>query len=79
MGAMTFFLHCTPMAGHWDSSFNPTCYGRDLFITFALVNTSFNIATDVLFASFPVPIIWNLQVRRRVRAYLIGILSLGYL
>lgn len=79
MGAMTFFLHCAPMAGHWDASLKPTCYPIKLFVTFALVNTSFNITTDVLFASFPIPIIWGLQVKRRVRAYLIAILSLGYL
>ncbi|KAK3358804.1 hypothetical protein B0T25DRAFT_620651 [Lasiosphaeria hispida] len=78
MGAMTFFLHCTPMQGHWDVSLAPTCYSTKLYITFALINTSFNITTDVLFASFPIPIIWSLQLKRRVRLYLVGILSLGY-
>ncbi|KPM34582.1 hypothetical protein AK830_g11994 [Neonectria ditissima] len=40
---------------------------------------AFNIFTDVLFATFPVPIIWTLQMKLRTRLYLIGILSLGYL
>lgn len=40
--------------------------------------TAFNIFTDVLFASIPIPIIWKLQMKRKVRLYLIGILSLGY-
>ncbi|KAK5660002.1 hypothetical protein OQA88_13468 [Cercophora sp. LCS_1] len=81
MGAMTFFFHCTPMAAHWDTSLvakGAYCYPIGMFVTFALVNTSFNIATDVLFAAFPVPIIWTLQMKRRTRIYLIGILSLGY-
>lgn len=76
---MTFFLYCTPMAGFWNPALKPQCYSLQLFITFALVNTSFNIFTDVLFASFPIPIIWSLQMKRKLRIYLVGILSLGYL
>lgn len=79
MGAMTFFLHCSPMEGHWNPALQPQCYSIQLFVTFALINTSFNITTDVLFASFPIPVIWSLQMKRKLRLYLIGILSLGYL
>lgn len=79
LGMMTFFLHCDPMRGHWDHGIGATCYSIDLFIVFALLNTSFNIFTDVLFATFPVPVIWRLQMKMRVRFYLIGILSLGYM
>ncbi|KAK1753603.1 hypothetical protein QBC47DRAFT_430405 [Echria macrotheca] len=79
LGLFTFFLHCSPMSAHWDPDIRPqTCYPLPLFITFALVNTSFNIATDVLFATYPVPVVWTLQMPRRTRMYLVGILSLGY-
>ncbi|KAH6874690.1 hypothetical protein B0T10DRAFT_415115 [Thelonectria olida] len=78
MGVMTFFLHCQPMARHWDTRIDGTCYPPVLFVQFALINTSFNIFTDVLFATFPVPIIWTLQMKLRTRIYLIAILSLGY-
>ena len=79
MGALTFFLRCRPMAAAWDKSLGGSCYPILLFVQFALINTAFNIFTDVLFATFPVPIIWSLQMKRNVRLYLIGILSLGYL
>ncbi|KAH8672964.1 hypothetical protein BGZ61DRAFT_427561 [Ilyonectria robusta] len=79
MGMMTFFLHCQPMAAHWDTRIDGKCYPLTLFIQFSLINTSFNIFTDVLFATFPVPIIWTLQMKLRTRLYLIGILSLGYM
>ena len=79
MGAMTFFFHCKPMAGSWDISLKPSCYSMKLFVTFGLVNTSFNIATDVLFAIFPIFVIWPLNMKRRLRIYLICILSLGYM
>jgi hypothetical protein len=34
--------------------------------------------TDVLLATLPIPIIWNLQINRRQKISLIGVLSLGY-
>lgn len=40
---------------------------------------AFNIITDLILALLPVPIIWALQMKQRVRIYVIGILSLGYL
>jgi len=79
MACMTFLLHCDTVAGNWDFTGTAKCYSLDLFITFALINTSFNIFTDVLFAVFPIPIIWTLQMKKKTRIYLIVILSLGYL
>lgn len=35
--------------------------------------------TDILFATLPIPLIWSLQLQRRIRIYLIAILSGGYL
>ncbi|KAK4236380.1 hypothetical protein C8A03DRAFT_16974 [Achaetomium macrosporum] len=78
MGMMTFLLYCKPMEGYWNPAAKATCYPIKLFVTFALINTSFNIFTDVLFATFPIPIIWTLKMKRKLRLYLIGILSLGY-
>jgi hypothetical protein len=43
-----------------------------------LTTPAANIFTDVLFATFPIPVIWKLHTRKRTRVYLIGILSLGY-
>ncbi|KAJ4291258.1 hypothetical protein N0V88_006259 [Collariella sp. IMI 366227] len=78
MGMMTFLLRCFPMQGYWDKTIGPKCYDIQIFVKFSLVNTGFNIFTDVLFATFPVPIIWSLKMKRKLKFYLIGILSLGY-
>lgn len=40
---------------------------------------AFSIFSDVVLAVIPVPIIWNLQMARKLRLYLIGVMSLGYL
>ncbi|KAK6206202.1 integral membrane protein [Colletotrichum tabaci] len=38
-----------------------------------------NIFTDVVLATLPIPVVWNLQMKLKVRLCVIGILSLGYL
>jgi len=37
-----------------------------------------NIFTDITFATLPIPLIWSLQLQRRIRIYLVIILSGGY-
>ncbi|TQN73581.1 hypothetical protein CSHISOI_01878, partial [Colletotrichum shisoi] len=80
-GTLPFFLRCRPMEGYWDKTIKPTptCMDIKMFIDFSIVNTAFNIGTDVIFATLPIPIVWNLQMKRRARLYVIGILSLGYI
>ncbi|KAL0935972.1 uncharacterized protein CTRU02_208187 [Colletotrichum truncatum] len=81
LGIMPFLLNCQPMSGYWDKSIDPkpVCIPLDRFIKLGVLNTSFNIFTDVILAMLPVPIVWNLQMKLKTRLYFIGILSLGYL
>ncbi|KXH29034.1 hypothetical protein CSIM01_02103 [Colletotrichum simmondsii] len=67
--------------GFWDRNTTPPpkCKDGNNINLFGIINTGFNIFTDVVLATLPVPIIWNLQMKRRLRLYAIGILSLGYL
>ncbi|KAJ6056709.1 hypothetical protein N7444_005807 [Penicillium canescens] len=76
MGAMALFLQSKSMSAFGLTLQTLIATRLTFFVTFALVNTSFNIFTDVLFATIPIPIIWNLKMRRKVWLYLIGILSL---
>ncbi|KAH7007783.1 hypothetical protein EDB80DRAFT_719119 [Ilyonectria destructans] len=78
MAWLTFFLFCRPMARYWDPNIEGTCYSVDLFTKFGLMNTGFNIFTDVAFATLPVPIVWTLKMPLKTRLYLVGVLSLGY-
>ncbi|KAK1471827.1 hypothetical protein CTAM01_16427 [Colletotrichum tamarilloi] len=79
-GMFPFFLHCKPMSGFWDRNKTPPpkCKDGNNINLFGIINTGFNIFTDVILATLPVPVIWNLQMKRRLRLYAIGILSLGY-
>ncbi|KAK3376183.1 hypothetical protein B0T24DRAFT_677075 [Lasiosphaeria ovina] len=75
---ITFLTFCQPIAGQWDRSIRPKCYNKELYRDFGLFNTSCNIVTDIAFATLPIPLIWSLQLQRRIRLYLIAILSGGY-
>jgi hypothetical protein len=73
-----FLFQCKPLAGAWDKSIKAECMPINVFLGNALSNTAFNIFTDVFFATIPIPIIWQLKMKRKVKMYLVGILSLGY-
>ncbi|KAK3367647.1 hypothetical protein B0H63DRAFT_84733 [Podospora didyma] len=76
---ITFLTFCDPISGIWDRSTRPRCYNKELYRDFGLFNAACNILTDICFATLPIPLIWSLQLQRRIRIYLIAILSGGYL
>lgn len=61
--------------GQW-SDLRPS--RRSSLIADASCSLACNIFTDVCLGAFPVPIIWTLKMRLRVRLYVVGILNLGY-
>ncbi|UQC86562.1 uncharacterized protein CLUP02_12064 [Colletotrichum lupini] len=76
------FVYCTPYSGWWEfqwmNPFDPRCHDFNLFIKLTYWNISCNIFTDICLGALPIPIIWHLKMRFRVRLYVIGILNLGY-
>lgn len=80
-GIVTVMAYCDSLEAHWNPKVMETakCYPEELRNTFGTMNTAFNVFTDVMFASVPVPMLWALQTKLKVRIYLIGIFSLGYL
>ncbi|KAK4040002.1 hypothetical protein C8A01DRAFT_16056 [Parachaetomium inaequale] len=77
------FVYCTPFSGWWEfqwmNPFDPRCHDFNLFVNLVYWNISCNIFTDVVLGALPIPIIWGLKMKLRVRLYVIGILNLGYL
>lgn len=57
-----------------DIPLSSICLGPQLTI----LCPGFNIASDVVFATLPIPIIWSLQMKKLTRIYLVGVFSLGY-
>ncbi|KAI0408569.1 hypothetical protein F4802DRAFT_355134 [Xylaria palmicola] len=75
---LTLFLYCKPLEGFWNPNAGAKCYSIQLFIRFGLANTALSIFTDILLASLPIPVIWQLQLKTKIRLYLIGMLALGW-
>ncbi|KAI3333401.1 hypothetical protein F4824DRAFT_472388 [Ustulina deusta] len=75
---LTLFLYCRPLSGFWDTGSGAKCYSVQLFIRFGLANTALSIFTDILLASLPIPVIWKLQLKTKIRVYLIIMLALGW-
>lgn len=84
--AGTLIFQCLPVQAAWEASLRPPpfgtgtarCYNMDTFRNLGLMNSAFNIATDILFAALPIPLIWQLQLNTRTKVSLIAILSLGW-
>ncbi|RAL14703.1 oxidoreductase [Aspergillus homomorphus CBS 101889] len=78
---LTLILQCTPVAAAWDYSLraNARCFDSGTYTAIGLWNSITNLVTDVIFATLPVPMFIKIQVNRRTKASLIGVLSLGYL
>ncbi|PBP16420.1 hypothetical protein BUE80_DR012875 [Diplocarpon rosae] len=78
----TIIFSCLPIRASWDRASEPDakCFSTSTFTYIGMSNSVVvNILTDVLFASLPIPIVWNLQVNVRTKISLIVIMSLGYL
>ena len=52
---------CRPMTKMWDPSIAGTCANQPLFY---LVTTGINMGFDVAILVWPLPMLWDLQVRR---------------
>lgn len=80
--AGTLIFNCgTKPSANWDFSLRATgeakCFSNTTFTNIGIFNSSVNIATDVLFAVLPIPIVWGLQTNLRTRLTLVFILGLG--
>ncbi|KAL1652045.1 hypothetical protein SLS58_000169 [Diplodia intermedia] len=81
--ACTLIFQCSPISAAWDYSLrmppaNAKCFSMSTFRNIGMFNSIVNIVTDFLFASLPVPLIWELQINIRAKLTLASILSLGF-
>lgn len=61
----------------WDITVQTTCGNLSAVINFAYYSNTFNSATDLFLAVFPTVVFWNLNLKLRIKAGLIFLLSLG--
>ncbi len=66
---------CKPIAKFWNSALPGTCIPN---IPQWYINAGGNILSDVTIFLFPMPILKNLNIKRRQKILVIGIFSLGF-
>ncbi|KAL2802986.1 hypothetical protein BJX63DRAFT_413326 [Aspergillus granulosus] len=78
----TLIFQCLPVRAGWDMEVRgrpgTTCYSFSTYLSIGRFNSAINIITDLLYATLPVFMFYNVQVNRRTKASLMGILGLGY-
>ncbi|EUC50581.1 hypothetical protein COCMIDRAFT_81567 [Bipolaris oryzae ATCC 44560] len=75
-------FQCIPIRAGWDYTMRPPtgtakCYDATIFKNVGVFNSCINIATDLIFALIPIPMVWKLQVTIQTRIGLAAILGLG--
>ncbi|KAL5113697.1 hypothetical protein ACEQ8H_008426 [Pleosporales sp. CAS-2024a] len=74
----TIVLQCTDLRVQWDQTVQGSCWTTRTLKSLSYTNQSLNILTDILFSvAIPIPMLWNVQMNRRQKVSIIGILSLG--
>ncbi|QRC98512.1 hypothetical protein JI435_045660 [Parastagonospora nodorum SN15] len=74
----TIVLQCTDLRVQWDQTVKGTCWSTKTLKSLSYSNQALNILTDVAFSvAIPIPMLWNVQMNRRQKASIIGILGLG--
>lgn len=70
-------LQCRPVAFFWNRTGNGHCLSSDSIITMAYVYSVEAAVCDFTVGILPVFVIWNLQMNRRTKWAVAGILSMG--
>ena len=74
--AIATLLQCRPIQGVWDMTIAAVCDNQ----LAASVGTGItNVVTDMIVLALPIPLVWNLKLRRLARGVLVGIFGLGFL
>ncbi|KAL5411474.1 hypothetical protein PMIN03_004804 [Paraphaeosphaeria minitans] len=75
---LSIMFQCTNLAVQWDTSEKGTCWSKEKVQALGYTNTACNIITDLLFAIvIPIPMLWQVQLNRRQKSSVVGILGLG--
>ncbi|KAL8420944.1 hypothetical protein RB596_001931 [Gaeumannomyces avenae] len=79
VGIVQTLTQCTPMAFTWDKSIvGGQCVSQTYLVISSYVSSSLSCTVDFVLAALPIPMLRNVQLPRRVKFAVIGILSLGF-
>lgn len=76
---VTIILSCVPVDATWNFALMATakCFPINTFTGLGVANSVVTIATDLLLALLPIPIVWKLHASMRTKIALMAVLALG--
>ncbi|EHA56704.1 hypothetical protein MGG_11887 [Pyricularia oryzae 70-15] len=76
--SVNIILQCRPLEFVWNKALpGGECLSVQDLVFSSYFNSAISILTDMILALLPVPMLWRVQMNRRVKASVAGILSLG--
>ncbi|KAF2151663.1 hypothetical protein K461DRAFT_294564 [Myriangium duriaei CBS 260.36] len=77
----TIIFACIPTSAQWDpkAKVGAKCFSLETFSALGLANTSINMATDILLAILPIPVIMGMQLNGRTKLALCVVMLLGFI
>ncbi|KAF2266440.1 hypothetical protein CC78DRAFT_147847 [Lojkania enalia] len=73
------FIQCKPIEKNWRKDMPGTCWNSDIQDNYSVFAGAYSAFLDVVLATFPCVIIWNLQMGKREKVGVISAMSLGFL
>lgn len=77
MAIIAVFIQCRPFEASWTGQ--GECISVNVIIIPTYVFSALNIAADWIVSIMPIFILWNLQIRRKLKMISAGILGIGIL
>jgi hypothetical protein len=76
--SVVLWAQCRPVAANWDPRITGAyCLPVDNYVAAVYVLSVITIITDFLCALLPLPVIWKLQLNRRTKLGVMGVMGLG--
>lgn len=75
---LAVLIRCKPVAASWNPALG-TCLPQTIIITLTYVVSVINIINDFAVAIIPIIMLWNVQMRRKLKIITTMILGLGIL
>lgn len=81
IAAIIFLIaQCRPIRANWDAHLTAShCLPPTHLVTMAKTWSAFSVVCDWTVALLPIPLLWNVRMRWRVKGAVMGILGLGIL
>ncbi|KAF2245922.1 hypothetical protein BU26DRAFT_432477 [Trematosphaeria pertusa] len=78
-GLIMLVAGCTPFEGQWNYMIQRKCWPREAMMSQNWLQGAVSIASDFIYTSLPIFVVWGLNITRRQKVAISGLIALGLL